>query len=106
MLSRRRTMRRWLGSCAVLLLVLTAATVRGQSTTGTIGGRIVDAQGFVMPGVIVTVTGAQGAKSAVTDGEGRFSLPFLTPGTYTLRAELPGFKTIDRTNIEVRLDQR
>src|SRR5258705_7344681 len=106
MLSRRRTMRRWLGSCAVLLLLLIAATAHGQTTTGTLAGRIADAQGFVMPGVIVTATGPQGAKSAVTDGEGRFSLPFLTPGRYTVQAELQGFKTIDRSDIDVRLDQR
>src|SRR6267142_1282706 len=99
-------MRRWLGVGAVIVLLLAAATARAQSTTGTIAGRIVDAQGFVMPGVIVTATGAQGAKSAVTDGEGRFSLPFLTPGRYTVRAELQGFKTIDRSDIDVRLDQR
>ena len=73
-------MRRWSGVGAVILLLLASATARAQSTTGTIAGRIADAQGFVMPGVIVTATGSQGAKSAVTDGEGRFNLPFLTPG--------------------------
>src|SRR5258706_7338272 len=99
-------MRRWSGVGAVILLLLASATARAQSTTGTIAGRIADAQGFVMPGVIVTATGSQGAKSAVTDGEGRFSLPFLTPGRYTVRAELQGFKTIDRSDIDVRLDQR
>ena len=99
-------MRRCLHACAVLLLLLMAATAHGQTTTGTIAGRIVDAQGFVIPGIVVTVTGPQGAKSAVTDGEGRFSLPFLTPGSYALRAELQGFKTIDRGNIDVRLDQK
>jgi Carboxypeptidase regulatory-like domain/TonB-dependent Receptor Plug Domain len=89
----------------VLLLALTTATARGQATTGSIAGRIVDAQGLVIPGVSVTATGTQGAKTVVTDGEGRFTLPFLTPGGYSVRAELPGFKTIDRVNIEVRLDQ-
>jgi len=39
----------------------------------------------VIPGIVVTVNGTAGAKSAVTDGEGRFSLPFLTPGSYALR---------------------
>jgi len=101
-------MRLWVNVSAVTLLLLAAAaaTADAQTTTGTIGGRIVDAQGLVMPGVIVTVTGPQGTKSAVTDGEGRFSLPFLTPGRYALQAELPGFKTIDRSNIDVRLDQK
>src|SRR5258707_197467 len=90
---------------ALLLLAGTAATARAQSTTGTISGRIVDGQGLAMPGVSVTATGPQGAKTAVTDTEGRFNLPFLTPGTYALRAELQGFKSIERADIPVRLNQ-
>jgi hypothetical protein len=56
-----------------LVLALPAAA-RGQ-TTGTLGGRIVDAQGLAVPGVTVTITGAQGSKTATSDAEGRFSIP-------------------------------
>jgi hypothetical protein len=63
---------------------LITAAAHAQSTTGTISGRIVDAQGFTLPGVVVTATGPQGAKSVVTDDQGRFNLPFLTPGAYSL----------------------
>ena len=59
-----------------------------QETTGTIKGRIQDAQGLAIPGANVTVTGPQGTKSAVTDAEGRYSIPFLTPGAYSVRGEL------------------
>src|SRR4029434_2181920 len=76
-----------------------------QGTTGTISGRIVDAQGLGVPGVTVTVTGPQGTRTAVTDSEGRFNLPILTPGPYTLRAELQGFKTFEQRDIVVRLEQ-
>src|SRR5438132_1153780 len=93
------------GTIAIMWLALMSAAAHAQSTTGTISGRIVDAQGLAMPGVVVTATGPQGAKSAVTDDQGRFNLPFLTPGLYSLKAELLGFKTIERTNIAVRLDQ-
>ena len=98
-------MRRLSAVSAVLLLALMAATAHAQSTTGTIAGRIVDAQGLATPGATVTVTGPQGAKTTVTDTEGRFNLPFLTPGLYALRAELQGFKMIERADIQVRLDQ-
>ncbi|HKW48404.1 MAG TPA: carboxypeptidase regulatory-like domain-containing protein, partial [Gemmatimonadaceae bacterium] len=96
---------RRLSGTALVLLALMIATVHGQSTTGTIAGRIVDAQGLPIPGATVTVTGPQGAKTVVTDNDGRFNVPFLTPGPYALRAELQGFKTIERTAIQVRLDQ-
>ncbi|MDO8630349.1 MAG: TonB-dependent receptor, partial [Phycisphaerales bacterium] len=58
-----------------------------------------------MPGVTVTVTGTQGARTTVTDGEGGFNLPFLTPGDYTVRAELSGFKASEQRDVTVRLAQ-
>jgi hypothetical protein len=76
-----------------------------QDTTGTISGRTVDSQGLVLPGVTVTATGPQGARTTVTDGEGRFTLAFLTPGLYTVHAELQGFMSIDRPDVAVRVGQ-
>jgi len=76
-----------------------------QETTGTLKGRIVDAQGLAVPGVTVTATGTQGAKTTVTDSDGRFTVPFLTPGMYVVRAELQGFKAAERSNVNVSLGQ-
>jgi len=92
---------------ALLLAFVLACTglATAQGTTGTISGRIVDAQGLAVPGATVTVTGPQGTRTAVTDSEGRFNVPFLTPGTYTLRAELQGFKTFEQRGVVVRLEQ-
>src|SRR5678816_1434424 len=92
---------------ALLLAFVLACTglASAQGTTGTISGRIVDAQGLAVPGATVTVTGPQGTRTAVTDSEGRFNVPFLTPGTYTLRAELQGFKTFEQRGVVVRLEQ-
>jgi Carboxypeptidase regulatory-like domain/TonB dependent receptor/TonB-dependent Receptor Plug Domain len=92
---------------AIIMFMTCPAAVRAaaQDTTGTITGRIVDAQGLAVPGVTVTATGAQGAKTAVTDSEGRFTLPFLTPGSYAVHAELQGFSPVDRADVQVRLGQ-
>ena len=86
-----------------LIVSVWASSAVGQELTGSIAGRIVDAQGLVVPGVTVTVTGSQGPKTVVTDSEGRFTVPFLTPGAYTVHAELQGFKPIDRKNVQVAL---
>ena len=59
-----------------------------------------------MPGAAVTVTGPQGTQTFTSDAEGRFNAPFLTPGTYTVRAELQGFKAVEQKNVVVRLGQR
>jgi hypothetical protein len=76
-----------------------------QEITGTVRGRVLDAQGLAVPGVMVTATGGQGVKTVVSDGEGRFSIPFLTPGPYAVKAELQGFKTAEQRDIVVSVGQ-
>src|SRR3989442_10177467 len=90
-----QTMR--LRSVTVLLAFLLAGAglALAQETTGTIQGRIVDQQGLAVPGATVTATGPQGAKTATTDSDGRFNIPFLTPGTYGVQARHQGFKTVE-----------
>src|SRR6266850_3495705 len=93
-------------SALLLAFVLAfAGLATAQETTGTISGRIVDAQGLAVPGATVTVSGPQGSKTVSTDAEGRYAVPFLTPGTYSVRAELEGFKAAERKDIVVALGQ-
>src|SRR5262249_19835984 len=40
-----------------------------------------------------------------TDAEGRFSVPFLTPGRYDVKAELSGFKTFEQKGLMLELGQ-
>src|SRR5919201_3697263 len=89
----------------VIFVLAAAGSAFGQETTGTISGRVVDAQQLAIPGATVTITGPQGLKTVVTDAEGRYAVPFLTPGTYSVKAELQGFKTAARTGIVVALGQ-
>jgi hypothetical protein len=93
------------GAWVVTLICAGAGFAAAQETTSTITGRTIDAQGLPVPGVVVTATGPQGAKSATTDSQGRYTFPFVTPGTYTVRSELQGFKTIERKNVTVSLGQ-
>jgi len=95
------------GKAAIMLAILLvgALPALAQETTGTIKGKIVDAQGLAVPGATVTATGTQGAKNTVTDAEGRYTLPFLTPGTYTVRGELQGFKATEQAGVAVSLGQ-
>ena len=88
---------------AVMLALIGSAAA--QQTTGTISGRILDAQELPVPGVTITVTGPQGSRVSVTDAEGLYTVPFLVPGTYTVRAELQGFKTAEVGNVNVSLGQ-
>ena len=93
-------------AAAFLFLIFACSTAAlAQETTGTISGRIIDAQGLAMPGATVVITGAQGTKQAVTDEQGRFSVPFLTPGKYDIRAQLQGFKPIEQKGVTLGLGQ-
>ncbi len=92
---------------AILLALLFAlvGVASAQDTTGTLSGKLTDTQGLAVPGATVTVSGPQGAKTFVTDADGRFNAPFLTPGSYGIRAELQGFKATDIKAISVQLGQ-
>ena len=93
--------------CAVFVAIWlsVAVTAMAQQTTGTLVGRLEDPQGLALPGVTVTVTGTQGSRSAVTDGDGTYRVPFLTPGSYDVKAELQGFKTVEQRGVTVSLGQ-
>ena len=87
------------------LIVLFAATsVAAQQGTSEMRGRVIDAQGGVLPGVSVTVTNqANGMFRQTVSGEdGSFIASGLTPGTYQIVAELQGFKKFERK--ELRLE--
>jgi outer membrane receptor protein involved in Fe transport len=97
-------MKQWLW-CAIIAFALAPAAWAQEATTGTIAGQVTDQQSLALPGVTVTVQSAQGEKTFTTDEQGRFTAPFLTPGVYTVRVELQGFKPAEQRNIEVRLGQ-
>ncbi|MBM3818765.1 MAG: carboxypeptidase regulatory-like domain-containing protein [Acidimicrobiia bacterium] len=66
-----------LGVVCALVLAL-AGAVAAQSTTGTISGRVVDAQGLPVPGVTVTATSPnqQGTRETVTSENGDYGPNF------------------------------
>jgi hypothetical protein len=90
---------------AALFALASLSVSSAQETTATISGRVTDPQGLAVPGVTVTVVGPQGSKTATTDGDGRFQVAYLVPGPYSVRAELQGFKTVERPGVALRLGQ-
>ena len=101
-------MSRWTRVLAALLVALAFgapafAQGGGASSTGTIQGRVSDAQGAVLPGVTVTLSGAgvAGTPTVVTAETGSYRFPLLPPGTYDLEYTLGGFNTLKRTAIPI-----
>jgi hypothetical protein len=78
------------------------AIAAGSGATGNIIGRVSDEQSGALPGVAVTLAGCGPAMQTTTDSSGDFYFLNLPPCRYTAKAQLPGFATLERTNIVVR----
>jgi hypothetical protein len=90
----------------VLFWASTVLTVSAQGVGG-IGGTIVDSSGAVLPGAAVTLSNPGtigGNQETLTDGRGAFQFLRLVPGTYSVKAELAGFRTSVLGNIVVNAD--
>jgi Carboxypeptidase regulatory-like domain len=84
------------------------ATVFGQEFRGTITGTVTDPQGAIIPGASVTVKNQETnvTNNVTANDEGSFTVPFLTPGKYSVSVTSSGFKTSVRENIELKVDDR
>jgi hypothetical protein len=93
--------RQLLTAVIVTALAVSSAFAQG-TTTSAITGTVTDPGGGVIPGATVNVTGEAGVKvDVVTNAEGQFSVPALTPGTYKVTVTLQGFKTAIVENVRV-----
>jgi hypothetical protein len=89
----------------VTALILAAAPLHAQSTTGSISGTITDESKGVLPGATITVTNtATGAsRTLVADERGRYRAFNLAPGPYAVAVDLQGFSPASRRDIEVTI---
>lgn len=82
-----------LGLAACLLLVLPFAGA--QEFRATLTGTVTDSSGAVVPKATVTATNNETGSvySAETGDSGLYYIPYVIPGTYTVKASASGFKT-------------
>ncbi len=91
--------------CGVLAMCVPPASA--QVTTGTLVGTVQDQNGIV-PGASVTIRAVnQGtANTYVTDENGSYTAPFLTPGTYSVEVNVQGFRRWRREGVILQVNQR
>ena len=85
----------------LFLLLLAPATAGAQSA---ISGIVRDTSGAVMPGVSVEASSPvliEKVRTVVTDGDGRYSIVDLRPGSYVVVFSLTGFNAFRREGIEL-----
>jgi carboxypeptidase family protein len=78
------------------------AGLGAQSFQGGLRGVVKDPQG-VIPGVTVTLVNDQNgvSRETVSNGVGEYSFPAIEPATYTVRAAVQGFKTVERKGVRI-----
>ena len=97
----KASLNRWSRVFAMCLLGL--LRVSAQSGDATVTGSVLDVTGKAIAGAAVSVrsesTGL--ARSASSDGEGRFSVAGLPAGDYSVEASAPSFATSRRTGVKI-----
>src|SRR5215831_17073137 len=82
-------------SALFLLIGLLLGTATAQVDRGSIAGTVKDSTNAVLPGALVELQ--QKGPSAVSDGQGKFLLTNLQPGSYTLTVSYVGFAPLQVT---------
>jgi hypothetical protein len=93
---------------SIALSLCAASTLVAQETRGSLVGLLEDSSSAIMPNVAIKATHTQTGtvRETTTNQDGRYSLLYLLPGSYTVRVEAPGFKSLVREGIEVRINDR
>jgi hypothetical protein len=78
-----------------------------QGSEGRISGTITDQSGAAIPSARVTITDVQRnvSRALTTDPAGAYAAPSLIPGTYTLRVEFQGFKSVEHKDLLLEVGQ-
>jgi hypothetical protein len=93
---------------AVLSMLCAVSTAFAQSSSGTFLGTVRDATGAVVPAATVTFTNQDTGfrREARTSAEGEYELPNMPLGNYTVNCKATGFKAVDRTGVNLQVDQK
>jgi len=90
---------RRLAVLSLSFVLLSASSALAQITAATISGTVKDDTGGVLPGADIVAKNVDTgiSRSAVSNGDGGFTLAGLPPGKYEVRVALPGFNTSVQT---------
>ena len=86
-----------------LASLLLATALLGQEFRATITGTVLDPSGAGVPNASIEVrsSATSAPVTAKTNDTGSYSVPFLTPGTYSVKIAAGGFKTFTSEGVEL-----
>ncbi len=100
----RGNYKRWARNTSFTLGLIFAASgvpLLGQVSTGTILGTVTDASGAAIgeAQILIKNSGTDATQSTATDSQGRFTMPSLNVGQYSVTASKTGFQTVVRQSV-------
>lgn len=95
-------------SWPLFLLTVLAGSSYAQTITGSIVGTVTDSSGAAVGGAEVTLTQTttSAKRKSKTLADGNFVLSALDPGSYSLSVAAPGFKTTEKTGLNLTAAER
>jgi hypothetical protein len=92
-------------SAVLAMLMAGAVPAIAQQGTTEVRGRVMDAQGAMLPGVTVTVRNQETGmfRETVSNPDGTYFVSGIVPGMYEIAAELQGFKKYSRRDLRLEI---
>ncbi len=86
---------------------LLCASLLAQTPTGSVQGTVSDSSGAVIPNaqVVITNTETNLTKTVTSDSAGRFQVPLLPPGNYSVKVTAAGFRTDEQDGVNVEVSE-
>jgi hypothetical protein len=86
-----------------LFVLLISGLAFAQSFQGSLRGRITDPKLALTPNAKLTITDetTKLSRSSVTNDQGEYVFTAVTPATYTISVEAPGFKRLERAGVQI-----
>jgi Carboxypeptidase regulatory-like domain len=98
---------RILSSSIVCALALSISPFLYGQATGSLSGTVLDKSGASIFGATVTATSQATnlSRNSQTDDVGHYVIPLLSVGMYPLRVAFEGFRTAERKDVGLQIDQ-
>jgi hypothetical protein len=92
----------------ILLVVLLGFAFTASAQEATILGTVMDQSGSVVPSVSIILTNAETGQNytTVSNSAGQYVVPGVRIGSYSIKADLQGFKTWTTSGVVVRVGDR
>ena len=90
----------------IVMAIGTAGSVQAQTFQGGLRGTVRDGQGVVPAATVILINQeTKVSRETVSNAAGEYSFPAVAPGTYTVRANITGFKTFELKDVRIGTQQ-